>query len=181
MQTYQKNWFKFFVGFFICFLIRLIPFRPPNIEPILATAMPFSKNYGKVAGFFFAFTSIFLFDLVTNKIGIWTLVTAVTYGLLGVFAAKYFEKKEMKRTNYVKFAVIGTLAYDALTGLTIGPIFFNQTFLQALTGQIPFTLMHLVGNITLAIILSPLVHKILVSGQTLKVPFIIKVPNSKLV
>lgn len=181
MKAYQKNWFKFFIGFSACFLIRLIPFRPPNIEPILATQMPFAKSYGAVAGFFFAFSSILLFDLAVGKLGIWTIITAVSYGILGLFAYKYFKNRENKTINYVKFAIIGTIAYDIVTGLTIGPLFFHQTFLQALIGQIPFTIMHLAGNISLAIILSPLINKILVQNKKITAPSIINVPNPKLV
>lgn len=47
--------------------------------------------------------------------------------------------------------------YDILTGLTVGPLFFQQPFLQALMGQIPFTVLHLSGNVTLALILSPII------------------------
>ena len=55
METYKKNWLKFILGFIACLLIRLIPFRPPNVEPILAMQMPFSRAYGALASFLFAF------------------------------------------------------------------------------------------------------------------------------
>ena len=48
MQTEEKkekNYLKFFIALIFCLLIRLIPFRAPNVEPILATMMPFSKAY----------------------------------------------------------------------------------------------------------------------------------------
>jgi uncharacterized membrane protein len=80
------------VGFIACLLIRLIPFRPPNIEPILATQMPFSKAYGKIAGFLFAFLSMVLYDILTGKIGMWTFITASAYGFLGLWASIYFKK-----------------------------------------------------------------------------------------
>jgi uncharacterized membrane protein len=79
MQKYQKNWLKFSVGLVLCLLVRLIPFRPPNIEPILATNMPFSKAYGPYAGFLFAFVSIVLYDVVTSTLGMWSLITASTF------------------------------------------------------------------------------------------------------
>lgn len=156
----QKNWFKFVVGFILCMLVRMIPFRAPNLEPILATQMPFARHYGPIAGFLFAFLSVFLFDLMTN-FGIWTLVVSVVYGSLGVFSYFFFKKHKNSRKNYVLFAVLGTLYFDAVTGLTIGPIFFGQSFLSALIGQIPFTMLHLAGNIAFAFFLSPLIDKIL--------------------
>ena len=163
----KKDWLKFLIGWAVCFLFRLIPFRIPNVEPILATTMPFSKNYGWKASFVFGFFSIALFDAVTMKMGIWTVVTGVTYGLLGGFSYLYFRNRESNPLNYLKYAVIGTLAYDALTGLTIGPLVFKMPFMMALTGQIPFTINHLIGNIILSLTLSPALFKWVVNNKRL--------------
>lgn len=157
MQKYI-DWTKIVLGFVLCLVFRLVPVRPPNIEPLLATQMPFSKVYGPVVGFSFAFLSIVLFDIITAKVGVWTLITAFAYGVLGIWSVLFFKKREMKRINFVKFAIIGTLFFDAFTGLTVGPLFFNQTFMQALIGQIPFTIMHLIGNVTFAYVMSPLIY-----------------------
>ena len=73
----------------------------------------------------------------------------------------------LKRKNYVLFAVIGTLFYDAVTGLTIGPLLWGQPFMVALIGQIPFTLLHLAGNITFAVVLSPLLYTWVVENKQL--------------
>src|SRR3989344_1484918 len=105
MDIYKKNWLKFFIGLVACLLIRLIPFRPPNIEPILATQMPFSKYYGPYAGFLFAFFSIVFYDLITNTLGIWSLFTAGTYGVLGFWAYYFFRNQETKKWDYVRFAI----------------------------------------------------------------------------
>lgn len=157
MQRYI-DWTKIILGFTLCLVFRLIPVRPPNIEPLLATQMPFSKVYGAHIAFMFGFMSIVLFDLITARIGVWTLITASAYGVLGLWSVFFFKKREMKTINYVKFAIIGTVFFDAVTGLTIGPIFFNQPFMVALIGQIPFTILHLIGNVTFAVVLSPLIH-----------------------
>lgn len=168
MNTYTKNWFKYGIGFFSCLLIRLIPFRPPNIEPILATQMPFSKAYGKIAAFLFAFASIVLYDVITMKVGMWTFITAVVYGLLGVWASVYFQNRKNNSLNYAKFAIMGTLVFDITTGLSVGPLFFNQPFMEALIGQIPFTAMHLVGNVGFAIILSPALYRFVIQNEKLE-------------
>lgn len=152
---------KFFLAFVLCLLVRLIPFRAPNIEPILATTMPVSRIYGAWAGFSFAILSIFAYDAFTHTLGMQTFFTAIVYGILGWWAASYFNKKEGTVLNYVRFAIYGTLFYDAMTGLTVGPLFFHQSFLQSLSGQIPFTLLHLSGNIILAAVLSPAVYRML--------------------
>ena len=126
----------------VVFGIRLIPFRPPNVEPILATQMPFAKRYGWQGGFLFGFCSIFFFDLATSGIGSWTWITAVAYGLLGPLSFLLLKNKQNRPLAYATVGVIGTLAYDAVTGLSIGPLFYSQPFMEALVGQIPFTLMH---------------------------------------
>ena len=179
METYKKNWFKYIFVFTICLLIRLIPFRPPNIEPILATQMPFSKSYGGVAGFLFAFLSIILYDILTGKVGMWTLITASIYGILGFLASRYFKNKENSSWNYVKFAIFGTLFFDIITGLSIGPLLFNQSFMIALVGQIPFTIMHLIGNTGFAIIISPMIYKYVIENEKLESVSIIKIFNLK--
>jgi len=164
MQKFT-DWLKIILGFALCLVFRLIPVRPPNIEPLLAMQMPFAKVHGRLVGFVFAFFSIFLFDLLVGKVGVWTLITAVAYGVLGIWSVSFFKVRKMQRMNYVKFAVIGTLFFDAVTGLTIGPLFFGQSFVGALVGQIPFTALHLIGNTTFAFFVSPLVYKYLSTNR----------------
>jgi len=173
MGSVKKNWLKFFIGWVVCFAIRLLPFRPPNVEPILGTQMPFSKQYGALAGFVFAFVNIALFDIVTAKIGMWTWITALTYGVLGIASAFYFKKFKANALNYGIFAVIGTIFYDAITGLGIGPLLYGQPFMEALIGQIPFTAWHLAGNVTLAVFLSPTIHRWIISNEKIEFPYII--------
>lgn len=168
MNNYVKNWFKFVLGFVVCLLIRLIPFRPPNIEPIMATVMPFSRAYGKGAGFLFAFGSMVLFDLLVGKVGIWTFITAIAYGLVGLGATVYFKNKKNTAWNYAKYAIISTILFDAVTGFTIGPIFFGQPFVAAVIGQIPFTALHLLGNISFALVLSPALYTFVIQNKNLE-------------
>lgn len=154
----MKNWIKYIITFVSVFAIRLIPFRAPNVEPIMTAIMPFGKVYGGISAFAFGFFSIVLFDSVTSGLGIWTLVTAVAYGLLGL-GAHYFFKNRSGWKNYALYAAVATIVYDAVTGLTVGPLFFHQSFLVSLVGQIPFTVMHLLGNVSFAIVLSPVIEK----------------------
>lgn len=166
METKNKNNFifslKFFFGIVSCLLIRLIPFRAPNIEPILATTMPFSRAYGALTGFSFAVLSILLYDLATHTLGVQTFFTVTAYGILGLWSANYFKKNNVKTSDYVRFAIWGTLFFDAFTGLTVGPLFFHQSFLGSLMGQIPFTAFHLLGNIIFALTLSPAIYHFLI-------------------
>jgi uncharacterized membrane protein len=178
----KNNYFKFTAGVILCLLVRLIPFRAPNIEPLLATVMPFSKHFGMLAGFSFGVISILLYDSLTNTLGVHTFFTAGAYGVLGLWSAIYFHKNEANSWNFVRFAVMGTLFFDAVTGLTIGPVFFNQPFTTALIGQIPFTILHLLGNISLALVLSPAIDKFLIKKRKRKEePLFIKNLNPKII
>lgn len=165
MERERKNYFKIGLALVACLLVRLIPVRVPNIEPILATAMPFSKAYGKFIGFSFGFFSILLYDLATGTLGVRTIFTAGAYGLIGLWSAYYFEQKQASAANFARFAVMSTIVYDILTGLTVGPIFFGQSFFGSIIGQIPFTALHLLGNITFAIILSPAIYRLLIKKK----------------
>ena len=167
----EKNYFKFFLALVLCLMVRLIPFRAPNVEPILATTMPLGRAYGAFLGFSFAVLSIFLYDLVTGTLGMQTFFTVLAYGILGWWSANYFKnfkKNEANNWSYVRFAILGTLFYDVLTGLTVGPILFHQSFFGSVVGQIPFTALHLISNIVFALILSPAIYKFLIKKKKKK-------------
>ncbi len=151
--------------FAACFLVRLVPFRPPNIEPLLAIQAPFARAYGPAAAFFFGCASIVVFDAATVGLGIWTFVAASAYGLLGLWARFYLKRRSNRPSAYVTFAIMATIAYDALTGLSIGPLFFGQSVAAALAGQIPFTAMHLLGNLLLCAVLSPALYRLVAGSE----------------
>lgn len=142
----KKMWLTGFAGLIFCILIRLVPFRAPNVEPILALQMPFAKHFGKGAGFFFGVLNIVFFDVLTGQVGYWTIITGITYGLVGAIAVYYFKKFNARR-HYIYFSILGVIFYDAITGLSIGPLFFGQSFMAALVGQIPFTISHVAGSV----------------------------------
>lgn len=158
---------KYIVGWSVVFTLRLIPFRMPNIEPVMATLMPFSKRFGILGAFLFGALSIALYDIAVEKAGEWTLVTAITYGVIGTASAIFFKSRKSSRKNYVVFAFFGTIFYDAITGVLMGPILFGGTFTEAIYGQIPFTLYHLSGNMVFAFILSPALYNWVVTNPRL--------------
>jgi hypothetical protein len=180
-ENQEKNYSKYIIVLVISLLVRLIPFRAPNVEPILATTMPMSKAYGAFMGFSFAVLSILIYDLATHTLGVQTLFTAGAYGALGLWSAQYFKNKTNKTFNYVKFAVMGTLFFDAVTGLTVGPIFFHQSLLVSLIGQIPFTALHLIGNVTFAAVLSPGIYNFFVRKRKREQSVLINTFNPKII
>ncbi|MBK5215472.1 MAG: hypothetical protein JJE53_01545 [Candidatus Pacebacteria bacterium] len=154
----MKNWTKYILAFVSVIAFRLMPFRAPNVEPIMAVIMPFGKVYGGLMSFVFGFFSIVLFDSITSGVGIWTLITGLSYGFLGLGAQYYFKNRSGWK-SYASYAVVATILYDAVTGLTVGPLFFHQSFMVSLVGQIPFTALHLLGSVSFAIVLSPVIEK----------------------
>ena len=168
MKNFKQNWLKFSLSLILCLLVRLIPVRPPNIEPIFATQMPLAGAYGPYTGFLFGFLSIVFYDLITNTLGVWTFFTSITYGTLGLLAYLYFKKRKPNILNFTTFAVIGTLFFDGVTGLSIGPIFFHQSLWAAFVGQIPFTLWHLLGNVSFALVLSPAIYNFVIKNEKIE-------------
>ena len=114
-----------------------------------------------------------MFDAVTSGWGVWTAVTAIAYGVLGAGSCLFFKNREATVKNFLSFGIVGTIFYDAVTGLTIGPIFQGQPFIVALSGQIPFTLMHLLGTVVFATLLSPALYKWVVKSETLELSVIL--------
>lgn len=158
---------KFMIGWSAVLLFRLLPFRPPNFEPMLATVMPFSKRYGVIGSFMFGFLGIVIFDALTSGWGRWTWITAICYGLLGLCAHYYFKNREASFRNFLVFGMPATIAYDAAT-MFIGPLFSAQSLTMALAGQIPFTLMHLLSTVVFATLLSPAVYRWVVANESLE-------------
>ncbi|OGI46766.1 hypothetical protein A2121_00120 [Candidatus Nomurabacteria bacterium GWB1_40_6] len=186
MTADKKNYFKILLVFILCLLARLIPFRMPNIEPILAATMPIGRAHGAFISFSFAVFSILLYDLITSTLGVQTLFTALSYGIIALWSVSYFSAKggsasggKDNKWSYARFAIMGTLVYDALTGLTVGPLFFHQSFIGSLLGQIPFTAFHLIGNTIFALILSPAIYNFMIKKKKKESVSIINIPNPK--
>lgn len=171
MKTPQ-NIIKYLVWLLIVVVIRLLP-HFPNVEPIMATMMPFSKKWGWVSGMIFCLIAILSFDLITGTLGVWSILTAGTYTLLGISAGIYFKNKENKIKYYLIFAIIGTIVYDAITGIGTWMIFFNQPFMTTFIGQIPFTLYHLAWNIVFSIIISPLLYRWVIINPKFETKYIL--------
>jgi phage-related holin len=141
-------------------LWRLTPFRPPNVEPILALAMPMSRTRGAISSAFFAMLSITSFDLLTSGFTQWTVVTSLAYGIVAAGAGVVVSRVR-GLWGYMLYAVIGTIVYDFLTGVMAGAVLFGMSWREGFIGQIPFTVNHLIGNVILTLVLSPVAEMLL--------------------
>ncbi len=163
MKTNQR--ILMVLGFIGAMLYRFIPFRPPNVEPLMSVMMPFSKKAGKLELFGFAFLSILIYDFFTAGIGMYTLTAGICYGILGIWSGIYFTNKKFSLTNYVLCSSIGIIFYDVATGVVLGPLIGGGSFYIALMGQIPFTALHLMGGAIFALTVSPFLTKILAKSE----------------
>ncbi|MFH0972220.1 MAG: hypothetical protein V1835_06695 [Candidatus Micrarchaeota archaeon] len=162
------NPIKFLLGLFAVILIRLIQMPLPNFEPIMGAMLPFAKKYGRLAGFIFASLALASFDLISGRLGMWTLYCALTYGLIGIAAGKYFGAEKRRRMKYyLGFGAIGTVFYDAATALVFGWQ-FGQPLEMTILGQIPFTIYHLMGSTAFILVLTPLVNNYIVENPMLE-------------
>ena len=110
------------------------------------------------------FVSIFLYDLLTSY-GSWTWTVGIAYGLTGLASSLYFKNRVGSSIwDFAKFAFVATIAFDLVTGVLIAP-FLGQNIWNAFILQIPFTLLHLAGNIGFALTLSPILNKWLSSSE----------------
>jgi phosphotransferase system glucose/maltose/N-acetylglucosamine-specific IIC component len=130
--------------------------------------MPFGKKGGWLAGALFGMASIAIFDAITGKLGVWTLVTGAMFGLMGAAAGLYLKSRKNSVWQYVGFSVVATLVYDFITGPIMSSMLFKLPFMVALVGQIPFTIWHLGGNIALAGLLSPALYRWVVNNRQLE-------------
>ncbi len=160
MKTRTATLWLTWLGVF-AFRFFLLPLRAPNMEPLTAALMPIGKRAGILTNVAFAVSSIALYDALTAGWGSWTLAAAGAYALVALAASIYFRSAPATRAHFLGFGIVATLVYDALTGLTVGPLMFHQTFMTALMGQIPFTVMHLASTVLFALVLSPLIDSAL--------------------
>ena len=160
----MRNRIKILIVFVGCLLFRLSPLRAPNLEPIMASIMPLGKKYGGIVAFTFGFLSMVLYDVLTARVGFWTWTTAFSYGIIGLISVFYFKKYKTSALYFAIFAFIGTIFFDLVTGILFAPM-FGQTMLNAFVLQIPFTILHLAGNVCFALTLSPILNRWLVSEK----------------
>lgn len=168
-MVHMANALKFGLGLIFISLLRLIQMPLPNIEPIMASMLPFARKYGQIAGFLFASLALLSFDFISGRIGAWSIYAAITYGVIGYAAGRYFSDKNRQKTKYyLGFGIIGTIFYDAVTAFLFG-MQFNQPLAMTIAGQIPFTIYHLLGSAAFILFLTPLVDGLIVENPVLEI------------
>ncbi|HII54010.1 hypothetical protein COT30_01190 [Candidatus Micrarchaeota archaeon CG08_land_8_20_14_0_20_49_17] len=170
MKFDLKNVPKYVASVLFCLLLRAIPGRPPNIEPVMASLLPLSKANGKWVAAIYAAAIMVLFDLLT-KFGDWTYITAATYALVGIVAAYWFKDREPSPAEFALFSIPATIAYDVITAI-LSMLPYGMSIEQILIGQIPFTINHLLGNVALCFIVSPLLYHYVFMNEKLDLSYL---------
>lgn len=157
---------KYLAGFLGTLAFRLVTplLGLWNISPLMATELAGSKAYGPWVAGVYGFLSMALLDMIMGKAGSWTIVTSVTYAVIGVFGAWFFRGRKASVSNFVLVSICGTLFFDIITGVLMGPMIYGQPWAQAFIGQIPFTLRHLIGNVFFAIVLAPWFYRAIMTN-----------------
>lgn len=131
----------------------------PNNDPIMGVLLPCAKR-GRAVAVAFPMVAMVLFDLLTGHVGVWTAVTAGTYGLIGLaasvaFAARRAHGRSVGVGTYVVSGAVGVLVFDFITGPILSSLVFRMSFAESLVGQIPFTLKHLTSVAVYTAVVSP--------------------------
>ncbi|PIN98885.1 MAG: hypothetical protein COT90_02190 [Candidatus Diapherotrites archaeon CG10_big_fil_rev_8_21_14_0_10_31_34] len=159
---------KYFLSILFCNAFRLLKFIPNN-DPIMGCLLPYSRQDKWWASALFAFITMVSFDLITGMVGIWTLVTALTYAGLGIlFHQIYKNKKKINLKTYLGSGILGVLIFDFITGPIMSSWMFQMPFETAFIGQIPFTLLHLASVGIFIIILTPLLDLHLINSKQME-------------
>jgi len=163
----KLGFFKVILAVILCNLYRLLRFIPNN-DPIMGAMLPFSKKSPWVSGAFAALTMA-SFDLITGALGVWTIVTSLTYGALGVaFGFAYGKMKRVGMREYLASGVLGVLVFDFITGPVASSMMFGMPFWYSLVGQVPFTLLHLLSVSFFVALLVPFLDRTIVENPKLE-------------
>ena len=178
-ETFSNNFAglpKYLAGFAGTMIFRLFSpfFGMWNVSPLMSTEIAGSKAYGPWVGGLYGALSIVLLDIIVGRAGTWTIVTGLTYGAVGVWAAYFMKSRSASARNFVLASIVGTLFFDLITGVLMGPIFYSQPWMSAIVGQIPFTLRHLVGNVAFASMFAPWFYRKIMTNPKWELAQILK-------
>src|SRR3989344_3891374 len=90
---------KYAYGFVAAQVYRLLHVFP-NSDPLMGFILPAAKNESAWKAPLFAFSSMFLFDIITRQLGIWTYVTSATYAFIALLFTQLLKNREASLKTY---------------------------------------------------------------------------------
>ncbi|AJF61650.1 TPA: hypothetical protein HA239_03835 [Candidatus Woesearchaeota archaeon] len=128
----------------------------PNNDPILGVMLPTARVESIWKSILFVFVTMASFDLITGSVGIWTIVTSLVYSFVALLAGLLIRKiKDINLLHYFGFTLLSVLVFDFITGPVMSSMLFNMPFMASLSGQIPFTLLHLMSGLVYTALFCP--------------------------
>lgn len=127
-----------------CLAVRLASCRVLPIDPLPALIM--HKRPSFLMMNIFVFTQFLAVSFVTQSYGWVVLYSACMYGVVGYGASYLLQKYNRTFCNDFLWTGLFIIAFDCSTGLVLGPLLYNQPFMHALIGQIPFTFWHILTS-----------------------------------
>ncbi len=127
-----------------CFITHLVSCLLIPIDPLPAWLF-LSKRSARSIVIFIGMQFIAL-SYITHTVGWWLPYTVSAYSALGYLSTQFAQIIKKSMLNTLLISSIFIITFDVATGLFLGPVFYNQPFIQALFGQIPFTLWHLLTS-----------------------------------
>jgi hypothetical protein len=165
---------KYALSILFCNAYRFLRIIPNN-DPIMGCMLPFAKKDKCWQAALFALLTMVSFDLITMRVGLWTLVTGLTYAGLGLmFHFLYKRLGRVKLRHYLGSGILGVLVFDFVTGVLFGPALFGMSYAQAFIGQVPFTLMHLLTVTGFVLVLTPLLDRAIAGNPALEDSTVLK-------
>jgi len=132
---------------------------PPNVEGLMPFVLALGLVFGPVYGFVNGLLIRALYDGYLSWAGPWTVFTSLSYGVVGLlagFAGRF--KRNWGRLELTALAAGLTLVYDAVTMLAFGAM-LGIPFAALVAGQVPFTLVHVAGNVVFVFLFAPVLAK----------------------
>jgi len=145
---------KYIITCITTFLIRLIRIFPNN-DPIMGTMLPFAREKWWKS-FLYVVLAMVGFDLITGKLGMWTLWTSLTYGVIALLFVLVFKKmKQLSMSKYIGACIGGVLLFDIITGPIMTSMLFRTPFILTTIAHIPFTIFHLLSGVVYTFLFVP--------------------------
>ncbi len=145
-----------------------------GVDPVMLFVLSGALVYGPIYGFVIGAGIMAIADVFVGLVGLWTIYTALAYGLVGFLAGVIgMFKKKFSRMELAGMAFVFTLLFD-LIAMSAFAWQFHTPWMSAAASQVPVTLIHLTANVLLTSAFAPSIMKVMSeisdakASQTLK-------------
>ena len=157
MNTSKIAFLSIFAAFIV---VGRITFQfLPNVQPVTVMLICLAIYAGTRSAILLAIISTYVSNIYLG-LGIWTIWQIVGWALISLFAGLLAQ--QLKRSNLYIFAIYcGLMAYVYGLIIQIGTFSYTGNFLAYYIASLPFDTFHAIGNVAFAIILGPILKRIL--------------------